>query len=121
MQDVETFERKREAFFPHLFREAGVPHQFVGVHLVCLVSAAAVHRQVGEKRRHLRSRDAQDEDGKELGTVKDVIETGANDVYEVEMADGRSLLLPAIKQCILNVDVENGTMQVHVLEGLLDL
>ena len=63
----------------------------------------------------------QDEDGKELGTVKDVIETGANDVYEVEMADGKSLLLPAIKQCILNVDVENGQMQVHVLEGLLDL
>lgn len=63
----------------------------------------------------------QDEDGKELGTVKDVIETGANDVYEVERADGKSLLLPAIKQCILNVDVENGTMQVHVLEGLLDL
>ena len=63
----------------------------------------------------------QDEDGKELGTVKDVIETGANDVYEVGMADGKSLLLPAIKQCILNVDVENGTMQVHVLEGLLDL
>lgn len=63
----------------------------------------------------------QDEDGKELGTVKDVIETGANDVYEVEMADGKSLLLPAIKQCILNLDVENGTMQVYVLEGLLDL
>lgn len=63
----------------------------------------------------------QDEDGTELGTVKDVIETGANDVYEVEMADGRSLLLPAIKQCILNMDVENGMMQVHVLEGLLDL
>ena len=63
----------------------------------------------------------QDEDGAELGTVKDVIETGANDGYEVEMADGRSLLLPAIKQCILNVDVENGMMQVHVLEGLLDL
>lgn len=63
----------------------------------------------------------QDEDGTELGTVKDVIETGANDVYEVEMAYGRSLLLPAIKQCILNVDVENGMMQVHVLEGLLDL
>ena len=63
----------------------------------------------------------QDEDGTELGTVKDVIETGANDVYEVEMADGRSLLLPDINECILNVDVENGMMQVHVLEGLLDL
>ena len=61
------------------------------------------------------------EDDKPFGTLKDVMETGANDVYEVEMADGKSLLLPAIKQCILNVDVENGTMQVHVLEGLLDL
>ena len=56
----------------------------------------------------------QDEDGTELGTVKDVIETGANDVYEVEMADGRSLLLPAIKQCILNVDVENGLSLIHI-------
>ena len=61
------------------------------------------------------------DEGEELGTLKDVLQTGANDVYEVEMADGRSLLLPAIKQCILNVDVENGMMQVHVLEGLLDL
>ena len=49
MQNVEAFERKREAFLPHLFREAGVPDEFVGVHLVCLVSAAAVHRQVGEE------------------------------------------------------------------------
>ena len=40
----------------------------------------------------------QDEDGKELGTVKDVIETGANDVYEVEMADVMSLLLPALTE-----------------------
>ena len=62
-----------------------------------------------------------DEQEEEIGTIVDVLQTGANDVYEVEMADGRSLLLPAIKQCILNVDVENGMMQVHVLEGLLDL
>ena len=61
------------------------------------------------------------ENGEKFGVLRDVMETGANDVYEVEMADGRSLLLPAIKQCILNVDVENGMMQVHVLEGLLDL
>ena len=63
----------------------------------------------------------QDEDGKELGTVKDVIETGANDVYVVEMTDGKELLLPAIKQCILNVDLEQQTMTVHVLDGLMDL
>ena len=39
----------------------------------------------------------QDEDGKELGTVKDVIETGANDVYAVEMADGKSLFAIILK------------------------
>ncbi len=61
-----------------------------------------------------------DEEGKILGTVKDVMETGANDVYIIDMTDGRELLLPAIKQCILQVDVENGFMKVHVLDGLLD-
>ena len=61
-----------------------------------------------------------DEEGKTLGMVKDVMETGANDVYIIDMTDGRELLLPAIKQCILQVDVENGFMKVHVLDGLLD-
>lgn len=58
--------------------------------------------------------------GKTLGILKDVIETGANDVYVVEMEDKKELLIPAIKQCILNVDVEAGEMQVHLLDGLLD-
>ena len=61
-----------------------------------------------------------DEKEEQIGVLKDVMETGANDVYIIEMTDGRELLLPAIKQCILNVDVENGFMQVHILEGLLD-
>ena len=57
----------------------------------------------------------------ELGTLKDVLQTGANDVYVVETNSGKEILLPAIKQCILNVDLEAGQMTVHVLEGLLDL
>ncbi len=61
-----------------------------------------------------------DENEEELGVLKDVIETGANDVYSIEMSDARELLLPAIKECILDVDVENATMKVHVLDGLLD-
>lgn len=56
-----------------------------------------------------------------LGRVKDVLETGANDVYVVELTDGKELLLPAIKDCILNVDLEGGRMKVHVLDGLMDL
>ena len=48
------------------------------------------------------------------------METGANDVYIIRMEDGKELLLPAIKQCILHVDLAAGRMQVHILDGLLD-
>jgi 16S rRNA processing protein RimM len=61
-----------------------------------------------------------DEDDNYLGELTNVIETGANDVYEVKFEDGREVLFPAIKQCILNVDMDNRTMKVHIMKGLLD-
>ena len=61
------------------------------------------------------------DEGEELGTLTDVIQTGANDVYEVTMENKKTLLLPAIKQCILNVDLEEGKVLVHVMDGLMDL
>lgn len=60
-----------------------------------------------------------DEDGTEIGILKDVLETGANDVYVIALSDGREFLLPAIKQCVLEVDIEAGFVRVHILEGLL--
>ena len=60
------------------------------------------------------------EDGKLLGKLTDVLQTGANDVYIVESPEGKEILLPAIPDCSLEVDVEGQRMQVHVLEGLLD-
>lgn len=60
------------------------------------------------------------EDDSDLGVLKDVITTGANDVYDVTLAGGRSLLIPAIRECILEVDVEEARMRVHLLDGLLD-
>ena len=59
--------------------------------------------------------------GETLGILKDVLQTGANDVYIVEMENKKEVLLPAIKDCILNVSLEENKMEVHVLEGLLDL
>lgn len=64
--------------------------------------------------------DVYEEENNKIGVLKDVMETGANDVYVIELIDGREILLPAIKQCILNVDVEAGKMQIHMLKGLLD-
>jgi 16S rRNA processing protein RimM len=58
--------------------------------------------------------------GETLGTLVDVMQTGANDVYVVETPQKKEVLLPAIPDCILDVDVEAKKMQVHILEGLLD-
>lgn len=54
-----------------------------------------------------------------IGVVTDVMVTGANDVYVIRMEDDRELLLPAIKQCVLDVDVEQGYIKIHILDGLL--
>ena len=57
------------------------------------------------------------EDGSYFGTLKDVMETGANDVYIVQTED-REVLIPAIKDCIIKVDVEDSKMTIHLLKGL---
>ncbi len=54
------------------------------------------------------------------GILKDVIQTGANDVYVIDLEDRRQLLLPAIKECVLMVDLDENIMKIHVLDGLLD-
>lgn len=61
------------------------------------------------------------EDGQVFGKLTDVIKTGANDVYVVEDLQGREVLFPAIRQCILDVNPQAGTMTVHIMDGLLDL
>ena len=61
------------------------------------------------------------DEGETLGTLTDVMETGANDVYCVKTPEGKELLLPAIRDCILDVDLDKEEMLVHVLPGLLDL
>ena len=59
------------------------------------------------------------EDGEAFGTMKDVMETGANDVYVIDSIKHGEVLVPAIKQCILDVNIEEGKMVIHLLEGLV--
>ena len=61
------------------------------------------------------------DEGKEFGTLTDVLQTGANDVYVIESLEGKEYLFPAIPQCILDVNLENQMVTVHILDGLLDL
>ncbi|MDD6306118.1 MAG: ribosome maturation factor RimM [Clostridiales bacterium] len=58
------------------------------------------------------------DEGEDLGQISDVLQTGANDVYVISKDGADELLVPAIRECIKNVDVEGGTMEIHLLPGL---
>lgn len=63
-----------------------------------------------------------DREGSFLGVVKDVLVTGSNDVYVIEKdTGGRPLLVPALKDVVLEVDLEQARMVVSLPEGLVDL
>ena len=59
------------------------------------------------------------EDGAFFGTLKDVMETGANDVYVLDTIEHGEVLIPAIRQCVREVDVEKQKMVIHLMEGLV--
>lgn len=57
--------------------------------------------------------------GEKLGMLNEVLETGANDVYVVIKDDGKEILLPAIPDVVLDVNMTDRVMQVHIMDGLL--
>lgn len=59
------------------------------------------------------------DEGRELGKLVEVLETGANKVYVVKTADEKEILLPAIPDVILGIDLEQAEIQVHLLDGLI--
>lgn len=61
-----------------------------------------------------------DDTGEELGVLTDVLQTGANDVYVVECTDGKEVLFPVTKECVLDIDTDQKLVTVHVLPGLMD-
>lgn len=58
--------------------------------------------------------------GEKLGTLKEILITGANDVYLVESPEGKELLIPAIEDVVLNINQDSGQILVHIISGLLD-
>lgn len=56
----------------------------------------------------------------ELGLIKDVLQTGANDVYVVTGTDGKEILLPVIPDCVLDINTDDKIVKVHVMPGLID-
>ncbi len=61
------------------------------------------------------------EEGDEFGTIVDVMATGANDVYELKRnIDAPNVMLPAIHECIKEINLDEGKMVIHIMNGLLD-
>ena len=60
------------------------------------------------------------EDGEEVGVLKEVLQTGANDVYVVRTAEGKEVLLPVIDECVLNLNLEEKIVTVRLMPGILD-
>lgn len=59
------------------------------------------------------------DEGRKLGVLTEIMTSAANDVYVVKLENGKELLLPAIEECILDIDAENKKITVHVMNGLL--
>ena len=59
------------------------------------------------------------DEGEDLGELTDVLQTGANDVYVIDSKEHGEVLMPAIKECVLNVDMESGIITVHLMNGLI--
>ena len=63
---------------------------------------------------------AKSDEGEDLGIIEDVLQTGANDVYVIRTPQKEEILVPAIKECIINVNLEQNEMLIHLLPGLRD-
>ncbi len=57
-----------------------------------------------------------DDEGKRLGTLKEVVETPGHDLYAVQPDKGKEMLIPAVKEYILKVDLDKGIMVVKLPE-----
>ena len=62
-----------------------------------------------------------EENGEILGKVSDVLQNTAQDIFEVENADGRKILIPKVDQFVLEIDKAAGEIRVRLIEGMLDL
>ncbi|HHU74169.1 MAG TPA: ribosome maturation factor RimM [Clostridiales bacterium] len=60
------------------------------------------------------------EDGNKLGILTEIMTTAANDVYVVKTPQNKEILLPSIKECILDIDAINKKITVHLMKGLVD-
>ncbi len=63
----------------------------------------------------------EDEEGRHVGRLAEVISRPAQDLYRIEKSDGGSFLLPAVREFVREIDLESGFMKIRLIEGLSEL
>lgn len=71
--------------------------------------------------RDLIGMDVKDTEGNKIGTLSDVIQNSAQDLYEVKLEDGKKTLIPAVGEFIVDISLEDKCITVNLIEGFLDL
>lgn len=59
------------------------------------------------------------DEGTKLGELTEVLQTAANDVYVVTTSDKKEILIPVTEECVINIDIDERKITVHLLEGLV--
>ncbi|MCR4721708.1 MAG: ribosome maturation factor RimM [Lachnospiraceae bacterium] len=59
------------------------------------------------------------DEGEKLGQLEDVLTSSANDVYVVSDEEGREILIPSIRDCIISIDMNSKNIVVHLLKGMI--
>ena len=60
-----------------------------------------------------------DEEGKSIGEIKDVLQTGPQDIYVIKLPDGKETMVPAVKEFIKEINMDSKSVVIHFIEGML--
>lgn len=60
------------------------------------------------------------ETGRQLGTLKDVLQNSAQDIYRIELADGGEGMIPVVSEFVKEINMEEGFIKVKLIEGMID-
>ncbi|QAT43158.1 ribosome maturation factor RimM [Aminipila luticellarii] len=71
--------------------------------------------------RDLIGLEVRDQENHKIGTLKNVIQNSAQDLYEIELENKKTTLIPAVEEFLLDINVEEKYIKVKLIEGILDL
>ena len=61
-----------------------------------------------------------EENGDEIGRIKDVLQNSAQDIYQIELKNGKEALIPVVGEFVREVSIEEKYVKIHLIPGFID-